>query len=170
MARDKVFISYSRKDEKWVHRFVSHLKVLEREGLLGLWMDSKIKGGQDWYRVLNTAMLEARVSVLLISHNFLTSDFIRDEEIPRLYDCHCEDGMRIVPVILLPCTWEAAKWVSRMQVLPQGGQPLAEGNKIGVEKKIVRVAYDILDIYENWDPAAREAGLCAGDSEPAVQN
>src|SRR4051812_23311606 len=103
MDRTKVFISYSHKDERWKNRFVQQLDVLQRQNLLEVWEDSRIKGGQDWYDILHNALLEARLAVLLISENFLTSNFIQDEEVPRLLECHVTKGMRIVPVIVWPC-------------------------------------------------------------------
>jgi hypothetical protein len=170
MARNKVFVSYSHKDKKWMNRLVNHLKVFELEGLLVVWVDKQIKGGQDWHELLHRAMLEARVAVLLVSNNFLRSEFIRKEEVPRLFNAHCADGMRIVPVIALPCTWDIVKWLARIQVLPENAEPLAQGNNIKVEKKLVKTAYDILDIYERWKPSPEQAQLCSEIFKSASSN
>lgn len=170
MARDKVFISYSRKDEKWMTRLVDHLQVFELEGRLEVWVDKQIKGGQDWYELLHKAMLEARVAVWLVSKNFLRSEFIRNDEVPKLFGCHCDDGMRIVPVLTLPCTWEVAKWLAQMQLLPENGEALAEGKKIKVEKKLVKVAYEILDIYDNWNPAPQQKEICSETFKSLIEN
>ena len=63
---------------------VKHLSVLGKQGLLDVWDDQRIGAGQDWFPEIRKAMERARVAILLISHNFLTSDFILREEVPNL--------------------------------------------------------------------------------------
>lgn len=60
-----VFISYSHKDEDWKDRLVTHLGVLEEEGLLRTWNDRKIGAGDEWFEEIRKAMDTARVAVLL---------------------------------------------------------------------------------------------------------
>ena len=64
-----VFISYSHKDEVWKDRLVTHLGVLQHQGLLRTWSDEKIRGGDDWFEEIRKAMDEARLAVFLISAN-----------------------------------------------------------------------------------------------------
>jgi TIR domain len=71
MARRKVFISYSHKDARWLDRVREQLAVLEREGLIDIFEDTRIGAGEEWYPRLNDEMLEARLSLLLISPAFL---------------------------------------------------------------------------------------------------
>ena len=78
-----VFISYSHKDEDWKDRLVSHLGVLQQEGLIDLWNDRRIGAGEDWYQQIKEAIARASVAVLLVSADFLTSKFIRSKEIPH---------------------------------------------------------------------------------------
>ncbi|MGB7875532.1 MAG: hypothetical protein WBL25_14200 [Anaerolineales bacterium] len=48
MSGPSVFISYSHKDEKWKDCLVTHLGVLEQEGILDIWEDRRIEAGDDW--------------------------------------------------------------------------------------------------------------------------
>ncbi len=149
MDRTKVFVSYSRKDDRWKDRFVQQLDVVQRENLLEVWVDSKIKGGQDWYNILHKALLEARVAVLLVSDSFLTSNFILSDEVPPLMECHVSRGMRIIPVIVWPCNWQKVSWLSSFQVLPKHGVPLTKGTVYSQRRKLCEVASEILDIVHN---------------------
>jgi hypothetical protein len=73
-----VFLSYSHKDEVWKDRLKTHLGVLDLE----TWDDRRIEAGANWFEEIQDAMAHASVAVLLISADFLTSRFIRGEEVP----------------------------------------------------------------------------------------
>ena len=110
-----VFISYSHKDEDWKDRLVTHLGVLEKQGLLDLWHDRRIGAGDDWYEEIQQAMDAARIAILLVSANFLNSDFVLKEEVPRFLQHRVEKGLRVFPVIIKPCDWGAVDWLRQMQ-------------------------------------------------------
>jgi hypothetical protein len=77
MTRKKLFISYSHRDARWLDRVREQLAVLESEGLIDLFEDTRIAVGEDWYSRLDREMLDARLALLLVSASFLTSAFIR---------------------------------------------------------------------------------------------
>lgn len=75
---NKIFISYSHKDEAWKDRLVTQLGVLQMQDLLEVWDDRRIGGGDDWLPAIENALNSCNVAILLISANFLTSKFIFD--------------------------------------------------------------------------------------------
>ena len=132
LSTPTVFICYSRDDKRLKDRVEKHLCVLGKLGLLEVWHDQRIGAGQDWLLEIQNAMQRARVAILLISHNFLTSDFILGEEVPNLLKRREEEGLKIVPVLLSQCVWAAAGWLAAMQIRPDPKRPLKslKGDKL----------------------------------------
>src|SRR5215213_1282668 len=133
MTAPSIFISYSHEDEKWKDRLVKHLGVSQEQGLLSLWGDRRIGAGEDWYEAITEAIDAGSIAVILLTANSLTSKFILREEVPRLLEQRDEEGLRIFPIVVEPCDWEAVEWVSRMQLRPKDGKPLSGGSKHQVE-------------------------------------
>jgi hypothetical protein len=133
MTSPTVFISYSHKDEALKDRLVTHLGVLQQEGLLDLWDDRRIGAGEDWYQKIEEAIARASVAVLLVSADFLTSKFILSKEIPDLLERRDKEGLRIFPVILKPCAWKHVKWLARMNLRPKDGRPIQGGSEFEIE-------------------------------------
>jgi predicted nucleotide-binding protein len=69
--RTKIFVSYSHEDRHWLNRLAQHIAVLERRGLVDLWSDARIEGGEYWEREIDNALSKAKVAVLLVSPAFL---------------------------------------------------------------------------------------------------
>jgi hypothetical protein len=101
--RQSVFVSYSHNDQEYLDRLLVHLKPLERDGLIDLWADTKLRAGDRWKKEIEKALQKATVAVLLVSADFLSSDFIINNELPPLLKNAEERGVRIIPVIVKPC-------------------------------------------------------------------
>ena len=115
-----VFVSYSRQDETWRGRFTEMLKPLVRERRLEVWSDDRMVTGYEWRPQLAEAIARARAALLLVSPSFLASDFIMDQELPALM----QHGVRLVPVLVRPCLWQA---VPVLEGLQWGHDPERDG-------------------------------------------
>jgi hypothetical protein len=150
--RNRVFISYSHKDTKWLDVVKEQLAVLEAEGLVSLCEDTQLAVGESWLEQLNEMMLTARLGLLLISAPFLSSKFVRQEEVPRLFDRHQEWGMKIYPLLVRPCPWENVAWLARLQLRPQDtkgrAKPLSTFEGPARELVLVSVANEIAGLLK----------------------
>jgi len=148
MSVPSVFISYSHKDEEWKDRLVTHLGVLEHEGILDVWEDRRIEAGDDWKPEIENAINKAAVAILMISANFLTSKFILGEEVPKLLKRRTEEGVRVIPLIVKPCAWTQVKWLSPIQARPKDGRPLSSGNENQIDTDLAALAEGIANLIK----------------------
>ncbi len=158
-----VFISYSHKDEVWKDRLVSQLGVLSEQGLLTFWDDCQIGVGEDWYKEIQDAMNAANVALLLISADSLTSKFILREEVKHLLQRRDEEGLIIFPIIVRSCPWQKVDWLSRMQVRPRDGKPLASYGGNRRDEALSNIA---TEVYERFTKASTFTPL--QDAHPSV--
>lgn len=98
-----VFISYSHKDEEYMDRIRIHLKPLELKGLIDVWVDKKINPGDIWEKEIEKALKNANVALLLVTADYLASDFIVNNELPPLLKNAKNNGTSIFSVIIKPC-------------------------------------------------------------------
>jgi sugar-specific transcriptional regulator TrmB len=107
--RPNVFVSYSHHDREYLDRLLIHLKPLEKEGLIDLWVDTRLRAGDRWKKEIERALDQATVAILLVSADFLASDFITNNELPPILRNAEDKGKRIIPVILKPCRFTRDK-------------------------------------------------------------
>ena len=101
-----------------------HLKPLEKEGVVDVWDDTKIKAGEKWEQEIENALNKSAIAVLIISADFLASDFIVDNELPPILERSELKGTKIVPIILRPCRFSRDKNLSKFQALNSPDKPL----------------------------------------------
>lgn len=163
-GRSKVFICYSHKDSKWLERLQIHLKPLEREGRLERWDDTKIKSGTNWQEEIKKALSKTGVAVLLISPDFLASDFIAENELPPLLQAAQTEGTTILPVIVSPCRFSRTK-LSEFQAVNDPEQPLSGLSQHGQEEQLNKLSYEIEDLIGTPFPQKN-----SNDQLPSEQN
>ena len=145
MTKPTIFISYSHKDETWKDRLVTQLGVLEMEGVLEVWDDRRIGAGEDWFPKIEQAIDAASVAILMVSADFLTSKFIRGEEVPLLLERREKDGLRVIPVVVKPCPWKRVEWLARMEARPKG-RALSAGEDHQTDADCSAIADEVADI------------------------
>jgi len=116
-----IFYSYSHKDEELRDQLETHLSTLKRQGIIQSWHDRKINAGQDWATVIDSRIDSADVILLLISSDFIASDYCYGHEVQSALERHRTDSARVIPVILRSCDWQSTPFC-RLQALPKDGK------------------------------------------------
>jgi len=119
----RVFISYSHKDEMLRNELETHLKLLQRQGLISVWTDRKIAAGEEWKDRIDENLASARIILLLVSADFIASDYCYDKEVGRALAQHQAQQARVIPIILRDVDWQPAPF-GQLQALPAGGKPV----------------------------------------------
>lgn len=141
--RAQVFISYSHKDAKYLSGLSPHLEYLEKNKLVEFWADTKIKPGEKWRDSIKSALASTKVAILLISIDFLNSQFIADNELPPLLAAAESEGVKILPVILRPCILPES--LSQFQAINSPSRPLSKMKGYEREELWVKVANAIAE-------------------------
>jgi hypothetical protein len=146
VRRTKVFISYSHQDISWLERLQVHLKPLERDFSLDIWDDRKIQAGSKWLEEIERAIQSAKIALLIVSADFLASDFIAEDELPPLLDAADKDGAVIMPLIVSPSRFKSIKSLSQFQAINDPSKPLINLTRGEQEEVLVKVSENIENI------------------------
>ena len=139
----KIFISYCHQDSKWIARLDVHLKPLADASSVMHWDDRKIKPGSKWREEIRLAIDAASIAILMISADYLASEFITENEIPPLLKAAEERGCRILPIILSPCGFLKSRGLAQFQPINLVSRPLSGMNHHDRETPFARVAETI---------------------------
>ena len=119
----KIFYCYARKDKPLREEMDLHLSTLKRLNHIITWADHEIDPGEDWANSIDSHLNEADIIFLLISPNFMGSDYCYGIEMRRALERHKQKQARVIPIILRPVDWEDAPF-SRLQILPTNALPV----------------------------------------------
>ena len=136
----KIFISYSHKDEEFKDELVTMLAGLQRRKIVDAWQDRRIEVGDDWSQSIETAMNECDLAVLLVSPDYLASDFIQEKEQPRFLQRRKDLKAKIIPIIVRPCMWLSEPELSAIQSLPRDNKAVITFSKDNGERDEVWTA------------------------------
>lgn len=120
----KVFLSFAHADKVYKDTLLKHLVLLVRRKNIQIWSDDNITAGEDWESEILKNLHSADIAILLISPDFLASDFINDFEIPRMLEKYERNEMALVPIIVRPVLFSATE-ISKLQGLPRDGKPIS---------------------------------------------
>ncbi len=125
--REKVFVSYSHVDKDFLIDLKRHFKPFLKD--IDFWDDSKILPGQKWKEEIKKAINDTKVAVLLVSTDFLGSDFISTDELPPLLKAAEEDGASILIVVVKSCLFEEFPELNQYQALNPPSKPVIKMNE-----------------------------------------
>ncbi|HKG14500.1 MAG TPA: COR domain-containing protein [Pyrinomonadaceae bacterium] len=119
----RVFVSYTRRDERLRKRLEVNLKLLKRAGLIETWQDRDIEAGEEWREKIDENLERADIILLLVSDDFLASDYCYEIEMRRALELHEGKKARVIPIIARPVNWELTR-LPKLNALPQDGRAI----------------------------------------------
>jgi internalin A len=142
MPRDEVFISYSHKDKRWRDDLDTNLKPYLRNGSVKSWSDIQIAPGSTWFEEIMLALADVGVAVLLVTPNFLASDFIHEHELGPLLKEADRGGVQI---LWLPIRESAYKQTAlkNYQAVLDPARPLASMTPAARDRAWVKICEEI---------------------------
>ncbi len=120
-----VFISYSHQDQTLLQKLDKHLSNLKQQHIITSWYDGDITAGTEWRSQIMQHLNNAQIILLLISDDFMASDFCYSIEMKQAIARHNANQARVIPIILRPVDWQGAPF-EKIQALPTGGQPVTD--------------------------------------------
>jgi tetratricopeptide (TPR) repeat protein len=167
----EVFYSYAHEDEDLRDELEKHLTILRRQGVIAGWHDRKIAAGREWAGEIDQHLNTAKVILLLVSADFLASDYCYDVEMTRALERHHRNETRVIPVILRKVDWRGAPF-GKLEGLPTDAKPITSwANRDEAFSDVavgVRTAIDELGTAGATAPASHTA--IADDSLPPIWN
>lgn len=114
----KLFYAYAHEDETLRNQLDTHLSILQRQKVIEGWHDKDITAGSLWQKEIDTHLKEADIILLLVSADFMGSDYCYEVEMTEALKRQAAGEARVIPIILRPCVWESSP-LGELQALPK---------------------------------------------------
>lgn len=120
----RIFLSYAHEDEKFREELEKHLSFLKRSKKIIGWHDRRISAGANWEQEINDNIDQAQIILMLISPDFINSDYCFETETIRALEKHGKGEALVIPIIIRPCLWTETPF-KNLQALPTDGVPVS---------------------------------------------
>ena len=141
----EIFFSYAHEDEEWLKKLAKSLRTLQRQGLIAGWHDRNILAGSEWKSEIMTRLKTAPIILLLVSQDFIDSDFCWDVELEQAMQRHKEGTALVIPIIVRPADWQKTAF-AQLQALPTDAKPLSTWSN--EDEGLLQVARGIRRVVE----------------------
>src|SRR5712692_10039113 len=119
----EVFCCYAREDQEMLTYLRKHLAPLERQGQITIWSDTNLNAGVEWEKELHQHLESADIVLLLISPDFMASDYCYSTEMARAIARHNEGSAQVIPILLRATFWQNAPF-AKLQIIPTNAKPI----------------------------------------------
>jgi molecular chaperone DnaK len=154
----EIFICYARKDQTLLNELQKHLVPMVRQGLITMWHDTDISPGAEWEEEINKHLNTAQIILLLVSPDFMVSEYCYSKEMKRAMERHeCREA-RVIPVLLRSVYWQGAPF-GKIQALPTDARPVSRWQDL--DDAFFDIAEGIRKVAEetvlSWELAREQA-------------
>lgn len=148
-----IFFCYAHEDKALLNKLKNHLKPLQREMLINVWDDFDINAGSEWEREISEHLNTAQIILLLVSSDFLASDYCYSTEMKRAMERHERGEARVIPIILRPAFWQTSPF-GKLQALPANGKPVVSSSWNNWDEAFYDVAEGVRKVVERLNISA----------------
>jgi internalin A len=138
----ELFYSYSHRDVDLRDELETHLSMLKRQKVISGWHDRGILPGEEWGGEIDEHLKTADLILLLVSPNFLASDFITENELQPLLEDAKRDGVTILWVAVSACLYKETE-IANYQAANNPDRPLNTLRPAEVNKQLVNICEQI---------------------------
>jgi len=163
-----IFLSFTHEDMALRGELEKHLNILKRQGQITSWYNREIHANGEWTHEVDTHISEAQIILLLVSPDFMNSDYCYGPEMARALERHKAGEARVIPIIIRPVYWEDAPF-SKLPVLPADREPVTKWSNLdeaflGIARNISNVAKELLASKKIADGASHYKDMHCGGS------
>ena len=142
-----IFFCYAHEDEALLRKLKAHLIPLQRQRVIDLWHDRDISAGSEWEQEISRHLNAAQIILLLVSPDFMASDYCYGIEMQRALERHQRGEARVIPIILRPVYWQGI--LGTLQALPTDAKPITSNEWHSQDDAFYDVAKGILEAIEH---------------------
>jgi hypothetical protein len=151
----EIFFCYACEDEPFRQALEKHLREFKRQGVISIWHDQEISAGDEWESEIDKHLNSARLILLLVSPDFLGSEYCYSIEMKRALERHEQDEALVIPIIVRPVYWQTTPF-SQLRVLPADGKPLTDQRWHTLDDAFLNVVEGIRSAIETLSQPAQK--------------
>ncbi len=155
----RIFYSYAHEDAELRDELDKHLAAMKRNNLIVEWHDRDIQAGTEWEQEINEHLNTAQIILLLISSDFMASDYCYSIEMNRAMERHERGEARVIPIILRPVDTEGTPF-SKLEMLPTDRKPVTDWPNHDLA--YLNIAQGIRKVVEKFPAKTKEQWLDEG--------
>ena len=144
----EVFYSYAHEDERLQKRLEKQLSLLKRQGQITNWHNREITAGMEWTREIDKHLNAAQIILLLVSPDYISSDYCYSVEMGRAIERHKRGEAHLIPVLLRPAHWKGAPF-GELKALPTNNRPVTRWSNL--DEAFLDVARGIQKAVNSFD-------------------
>jgi len=148
--RNQIFISYAHKDEQsWIEKIKKSLKQSFRDTDIPIWDDTQIKTGENWHNKIQEAISMAKVAILLLSIEFLASEYIQNNELIPIFEAHKNNEIIIAWIPIKHSNWDSPKYPFRSikSLVDNPEIPLSSRSSTEQDEQFVQIAKKVHSLF-----------------------
>lgn len=150
----KIFCCYAHQDERLLNKLKAHLESLRRQNLVEVWDDRDISAGTEWKQEASKQLNTADIILLLVSSDFMYSDYCYSIEMKRALERHERGEARVIPIILRRTHWQHAP-LDGLQALPTDGRPVTDSHWSTQDEAFFNIVIGISKVIEELIPSQK---------------